>query len=309
LAIEALVFSRECQTRENRLLLIDEPDVHLHPDLQAKLIRFLERLAKEKNFKIVAATHSTALVGSIENKDDVQLAFMPLNADAAITFSPINEIVTTVIPIFGAHPLSNIFNETPILLLEGDDDKRIWDQVVRSTEGNFSMWPCPAGSIDEIGKWETWLAEKLPSLYDDPRAFSVRDRDDVTSQLDDLGPVIRCRLGCRTAENLILADETLKLAGTTWDRVIDGCKKWLEAYPDHTKYAAMKDFADTSFDRFNAKLKDLRNILTAILGVSRPWEVLVGQAIAELTNGNAAGGDHNLRKYLGEKVCTKILAL
>jgi len=102
-------------------------------------------------------------------------------------------MVTAVVPIFGAHPLSNIFNETPILIVEGEDDKRIWDQVVRSTEGGFSAWPCSAGSIEAIKDWEAWLAEKLPSLYDDPKAFSVRDRDDAHGPLDDLGPVVRCR--------------------------------------------------------------------------------------------------------------------
>jgi hypothetical protein len=171
LAIEALVFSRECQVRPNRLLLVDEPDVHLHPDLQSKLMRFFERLAKDKKFNIVIATHSTALVSSIADKSEAQLAFMPLVADQTIKFSPIDEIVTNLVPIFGAHPLSNVFNERPILLVEGDDDKRIWEQAVRSTGGKLSVWSCPAGSVDKISAWEHWLADKLPSLYDEPRAF------------------------------------------------------------------------------------------------------------------------------------------
>jgi hypothetical protein len=309
LAIEALVFSRESQVRDHRLLLIDEPDVHLHPDLQARLIRFLERLSKEKNFKIVIATHSTALVGSIQEKDEVQLAFMPLTDDGEIKFVPIDEIVKAVIPIFGAHPLSNIFNETPILIVEGDDDERIWNQVVRSTQGEVSIWPCSAGSIDQIDKWETWLAEKLPSLYDEPKAYSLRDRDDAHGQLNDLGPVVRCRLECRAAENLMLADDTLRFAGTTWEKVAKGCKTWLQSSPDHPKHEKMKEFVDRGFDRFNANLKEIRNLLVATIGVSRPWEVLVGQAIAKLVNGNAEQGENSLRKYLGEKLCVKLLKL
>jgi AAA domain, putative AbiEii toxin, Type IV TA system len=289
LAIEALVFSRESQAREKRALLIDEPDVHLHPDLQARFIRFLARLAKEKDFKIVIPTHSTALVGSVEDKDEVQLAFMPLSTDNEISFSPINEIVSAVVPIFGAHPLSNIFNEAPILIVEGDDDTRIWSQVVRSNQGKFSVWPCSAGSIDEIGKWEQWLAEKLPSLYDEPKAFSLRDRDDAHGQLDDLGSVVRLRLECRAAENLLLANETLSLAKISWEQVIEGCKRWLETYGTHPKRANMQAFADTNFNRFDARLKEIRNILLAVIGVSRPWEVLVGQSIAELVNADAQG--------------------
>jgi energy-coupling factor transporter ATP-binding protein EcfA2 len=307
LAIEALVFSRECQGRNNRLLLIDEPDVHLHPDLQARLIRFLATLARQKNFKVLIATHSTALVGSLENTDDIQVAFMPLKTGEEITFSPVNEIAKAVLPIFGAHPLSNIFNEKPILLVEGDDDRRIWEQVVRSSNGRVSLFPCPTGSVDKIGEWETWLVEKLPSLYDNPKAFSLRDRDGAgAAPLDDRLPIIRCRLGCREAENLILADDTLNKAGTDWETVVSRCDKWLQSYTDHPHHAKMKEFADSTFDRFNADLKDIRNILIDMVGVARPWEVLVGQAIAALDR-NASTEDHSLRAYLGEKVCTTLL--
>ncbi|MEY2578265.1 MAG: hypothetical protein QOI49_1089 [Verrucomicrobiota bacterium] len=134
--------------------MIDEPDVHLHPDLQARYIRFLAALAREKNFNVLIATHSTAMVGSLERTDDVQVAFMPIAAGGEITFSPVDEIAMTVLPIFGAHPLSNIFNESPILLVEGDDDKRIWDQVARSRKEAFSVFACPTGSVDKIAEWE-----------------------------------------------------------------------------------------------------------------------------------------------------------
>jgi energy-coupling factor transporter ATP-binding protein EcfA2 len=308
LAIEALVFSAQCQSREGRLLLIDEPDVHLHPDLQVRYVRFLENLAREKDFKVVIATHSTSMVGALQHPEDVQIAFMPLTTGAEIIFSPVNDIAKAVLPIFGAHPLSNVFNESPILLVEGDDDRRIWDQVVRSTEGVISLFPCPTGSIDKIAEWETWLVDKLPSLYDDPQAFSLRDRDESQGDLEDRPPVIRCRLACRAAENLILADDTLAMAGTTWEKVMEGCTKWLENFPDHTHFAEMRAFVDSGFDRFNADLKEIRNILLAVMGETKPWEVLVGQAIAALGE-HSPQGAHSLSTYLGKKVCFELLDL
>lgn len=309
LAIEALVFSRECQTRNKRLLLLDEPDVHLHPDLQAKFVRFLEKLALEKDFKVFIATHSTAIVGSVTDKENCQLAFMPLRQGAEIEFSPIDDIATTVIPIFGAHPLSNIFNETPILLVEGDDDRRVWEQAVRSSKGKVSIYPCVVGTINKLNDWETWLVEKLPSLYDDPRAFSLRDRDGSEGELQDQSPVIRMRLGCRAAENMILSDDTLLIAKISWQRVIDGCQKWLEAYPEHPCTGSMREFADSGFDRLNANLKDIRNVLLVIIGVNKPWEVLVGQAIAAAATGSITSGDHSLSNYLGRKVCVELLRI
>lgn len=37
--------------------------------------------------------------------------------------------------MFGAHPLSTLFNRTPVLLVEGEDDKRIFEQIMRSSRG------------------------------------------------------------------------------------------------------------------------------------------------------------------------------
>lgn len=55
LSIEVLVFSRSNQ--ENKVLLLDEPDVHLHPELQHKFVEFVEKIATEFGFKVILATH------------------------------------------------------------------------------------------------------------------------------------------------------------------------------------------------------------------------------------------------------------
>ena len=41
-----------------RLLILDEPDAHLHPDNQRKLIRLLERLSEEEQLQVLLSTHS-----------------------------------------------------------------------------------------------------------------------------------------------------------------------------------------------------------------------------------------------------------
>ena len=71
LAIEVLVFSR--LSINDKIILLDEPDVHLHPDLQNRFIKFIEALAIEKNFKIVIATHSTAIISSFSSKADMKI--------------------------------------------------------------------------------------------------------------------------------------------------------------------------------------------------------------------------------------------
>jgi ABC-type cobalamin/Fe3+-siderophores transport system ATPase subunit len=76
LAIECLAFSREIVTGKDNLLCLDEPDVHLHPDLQARLMRFLDELVAEHGFTILLATHSTPILGELASSDRTAVAFM-----------------------------------------------------------------------------------------------------------------------------------------------------------------------------------------------------------------------------------------
>ena len=79
---------------------------------------------------------------------------------------------------FTARPRSPLHSiSTPMVLVEGDDDRRVLEQVVRSGRGNFSVAPCVVGSVNELSEWEDWLNKFLPALYDSPKAFSLRDLD------------------------------------------------------------------------------------------------------------------------------------
>lgn len=56
------------------ILLIDEPDAHLHPDRQEKLIRAIEEAAKEFNTQVILTTHSPHMIRASSSK--VRLAWL-----------------------------------------------------------------------------------------------------------------------------------------------------------------------------------------------------------------------------------------
>ena len=84
--------------------------------------------------------------------------------------------------------------------------------------------------------------------------------------------------------------------------------RWLGPNVDHQYHADVSEFLNSGYDRKDHDIKSIRNILVGLIS-NKPWEVLVGQAIARLSKdgGPVTGG--SLRDYLGEKVCQKILKL
>lgn len=297
LAIEVLVFARENQT--DKYLLLDEPDVHLHPDLQRRFVEFVEEIAQKYDFRVVIATHSTAIIGAFRDKKGVQIVPVISKDQSNFDYFDYDPICHQVLPIFGTHPLSSQFNRTPVLLVEGDDDKRVIDQLVRSADGSILLSPCVVGTVSEMNKWELWLNSVLPSIYDKPVAYSLRDLDSATSpEIEDVGIVKRARLNCYAIENLLLTEECLAQHSFSEETFIEELWNWVDNHATHQATKQINSIASSFDSRRTMNLKNVRNVLVALLGSSKPWEVLVGQLLA--TNRDLkSNSSHSLRQYLG----------
>jgi ABC-type multidrug transport system ATPase subunit len=308
LAIECLTFSLDMITDKENLLCLDEPDVHLHPDLQARLMKFLDGLVVEFGFTILMATHSTPILGELSSSERAAVTFMTSGAKE-LTFRPIDEIYRKILPVFGAHPLSNVFNNAPVLLVEGEDDVRVWQQAVRSSDGQLKVYPVECGSINELASCEQRTHEILDSVYDHARAFSLRDGDGVAQELDDLPPVTRMRLSCRAAENLMLSNEVLDSIGKTWEEVKVSMDNWIANNPEHSRNALMQSFKDSGYLRKDFDLKNLRMLIVGtILESNKPWEVLVGQTLGMLESVQKDPTvDGSICNYLGAKATANLL--
>jgi len=302
LGIECLIFSKELVLGRENILFLDEPDVHLHPDLQVRLMQFLTRLLDKNDFKVLIATHSTAILGALESYKNTHIAFMEF-FQKDIELSPISDVYRKILPVFGAHPLSNIFNEAPVLLLEGEDDERIWQQVVRTSCGGIKIYPCACGDISKLNEFENETKKIINAVYDNAKAYSLRDRDDSKESINDEPPIIRMKLSCRSAENLLLSDEVLDALGLNWNKLKEAMDKWIEKNSEHPHYSVMKKFKEENYDRKNFNLKEIRNDLMGVIGSFKPWEVAIGQVIATLkwTEDTDFSKEGSIYNFLGEK--------
>jgi energy-coupling factor transporter ATP-binding protein EcfA2 len=305
LGVEVLAFSKDCDKDLNNFMLIDEPDVHLHPDLQDRLARFIVSAITDRPLSVILATHSTALLAGLSDGGNVRLAFKRRGA-TNLEFSPVNDVDKAILPIFGAHPLSNVFNQAPALLVEGEDDERVWQQAVRTSQGRIRLYPCAVDSVDRLAEYETEVNNIIDAVYDNAQAFSLRDRDLHPEMINDVGHVARMRLSCRAAENLMLSDDVLASAQKDWPTLQESVIAWVAANTNHQYHSDVQAFIAGGFDRKGHDLKTIRNILVGLIS-NKPWEVLVGQRIAALSINPIAPTEGSLADYLGEKVCTEIL--
>lgn len=309
LGIECLVFEKKCDKGKNNVLLLDEPDVHLHPDLQARLSHFLLSFVNEKNFSVIIATHSTAFLGALESFENTHIHFMTSGCKK-IEFKKISEEYKRILPVFGAHPLSNIYNNSPILLVEGEDDVRIWQQAVRSSKGKLKIYPCGTNGNSKMGKYEKDVNEIIASVYDNARAYSIRDRDEKSGSIKDEGVISRFFLECRAAENLLLSDEVLISLGTEWDELKKKIESWIEANESHLHKKEFNEFKEAGYDRKGFDIKELRNDLLSIMGKSVGWEVAIGKVLGQLKIGDSIKVDlqneHSIASYLGAAIVNEL---
>lgn len=84
------------QNGKNLIILIDEPELHLHPDIQKKFVDFLLEISKD--FQVILTTHSPILVKQIMNNDNIKSIVVNKNkttssiSDLKLSYLSSNEI-------------------------------------------------------------------------------------------------------------------------------------------------------------------------------------------------------------------------
>lgn len=102
------------------LILIDEPELHLHPEIQKKLGNIFRRLSKQFNIQFVIATQSPFIVSTLTNNDNV---YILKKKNKKVVTKEINFINTAVAMELGGEPSDVGAPENFILLEEASMEK------------------------------------------------------------------------------------------------------------------------------------------------------------------------------------------
>jgi energy-coupling factor transporter ATP-binding protein EcfA2 len=156
------------------IVLLDEPDAHLHCSLQLELVRYLSELAESKGKQVLLATHSTELIRGFEFSRVLEVKNgkgsylgeegrkVGLLAGIGTIFSP---------------KLHALAHKRRLLMLEGDFDQNVL-MILAAKSGagwpdNLVVWQWPGGH-KERRQLFLQLKREIPEL----KAISIRDRDD-----------------------------------------------------------------------------------------------------------------------------------
>jgi predicted ATPase len=114
---------------EGALVLLDEPEVSLHPGAQKKLIHYILRKSRDRKLQVVISTHSPSIVEALPQES---IKVFEEQADGAVI---VNENVTPSEAFYSiGHTLSDKIN----VIVEDELAKMLLEEVMRSKGKGFA---------------------------------------------------------------------------------------------------------------------------------------------------------------------------
>lgn len=274
------------------LLLIDEPDSHIHQDMQLRFSDFVVNLYRHYGTKVIIATHNTTLLAALGFFGDTDTSVIYLDKKVEHKATRFNEVLKTLTTCLGGHVLMGPLFGHPILLVEGDDDYRIWSEIPRHHVLQIAVIPCNG---DEIFTYQKILDKLFTSILEQsnqPSGYALLDGD---QKIPNSNPqhIKFLQLNCHESENLFLTDEVLKELGYDWD---SACTKVVHE-SDNFGQKASELKTISSWDRKN---QDCKNVIKEVARILDQKNLYWAYRLGKVLGKNHPTGQ--LAEFLGENL-------
>jgi len=116
-----------------KLLLIEEPEAHLHPQLQVRLLKYISKVAEKKSVQVIVTTHSTVLASSVDIDSIIHLSNskQPIATPLRKCGLPIEskQFINRWLDV----TKSNLLFASGLILVEGIAEQMLIPQLAKST--------------------------------------------------------------------------------------------------------------------------------------------------------------------------------
>ena len=161
---------------EAATVVLDEPDVYMHPDLQRKILKMVQQRFNQ----IVIATHSVEIISGVEPREIVTVDKKSRKMQYANTYRAVQDVISN---LGSEHNLSlvRLGNAQKCVFVEGNDIKTLTKiQNVLYPSNQYSLDELPTVALGGWGRYKEALgAARL--FYDEThgeiRTYCILDRD------------------------------------------------------------------------------------------------------------------------------------
>ncbi|TSC54326.1 MAG: hypothetical protein LiPW30_711 [Parcubacteria group bacterium LiPW_30] len=176
--VVTIVFDFILRKPEDCIIIFDEPELHLHPELSYKLIQTLKNIGKNNQF--ILCTHSPDIISSSLDSSVIFLAPpKDENFNQGIIVKEDDE-TNQALKLLG-HSIGIVALGKKIVLIEGSSsslDKQVYGSIIKSKYSNLVL--VPTGSKDEIISFSKILEKILCKTIWGVEFFMLTDRDAIT---------------------------------------------------------------------------------------------------------------------------------
>jgi len=143
------------RSKDSETIILDEPDVYMHPDLQRKLLRFI----RGRNPQSIIATHSTEILAETKPNNILIIERSKKKSSFSTDLPAVQKILEEIGSAQNLH-LTRLWSAGKLLLVEGKDIKFLkhfqnllfpetqlpFDVIPNMPIGGWSGWPYAIGS-------------------------------------------------------------------------------------------------------------------------------------------------------------------
>lgn len=199
--------------RPSSVLLLDEPDAHLHFILQREIFDLLRNVALERNCKLIVATHAEVLLSGAE--PDQIISFVGAHPQRLVTQHQ-RQALTNALKVLSSLDLLQASHVGAVLYVEDESDYKLlreWARILSHQAQAFLgfpfVWPLQGkGNIGQAKKHFNCLRLAEPQL----KGLCIPDRDfQVVAEDRDAPPGMHIvRWPRYEIENYLLNPEIVK---------------------------------------------------------------------------------------------------
>ena len=255
---------------EDVCVLMDEPELHLHPVLQEKILDYIRTISIKENVQFILATHSPTLVEGANSEELYLLRPAELvsgEENQLLKIASNDEKLELIRNVFGS--TSNITAMRPLLVVEGrkeskDSTRPTDSRIYGFLDEKFNrITIVPGGGKSECKTLALSLTEILKEFSPSIKAYALLDRD---LEKDEEADPLLYFLPVSMIENLLVDPEIIWKAivtvrhKTNFDSQID-LEKALDSILDlleqDEKARRIKDFIGPQIFRAQDPIEEL----------------------------------------------------